>query len=46
VEVAVQNKAKTLVKITDDAEQVMGVNTIEQLTRINTAFHKASNELS
>ena len=46
VEVAVQNKAKTLVKITDDVEQVMGVNTMEQLTRINTAFHKASNELS
>jgi bifunctional UDP-N-acetylglucosamine pyrophosphorylase/glucosamine-1-phosphate N-acetyltransferase/UDP-N-acetylglucosamine pyrophosphorylase len=46
VEVAVQNKSKALVKITDGAEQVMGVNTIEQLTRINTAFHKASNELS
>lgn len=46
VEVAVQNRAKTLVRIIDDAEQVMGVNTIEQLTRINTAFHKASNELS
>nr|WP_320017410.1 sugar phosphate nucleotidyltransferase [uncultured Desulfobacter sp.] len=46
VEVAVQNRAKTLVKITDDAEQVMGVNTIEQLTRINTAFHKISNEIS
>jgi len=46
VEVAVQSRVKTLVKIIDDAEQVMGVNTIEQLTRIDTAFHMASNELS
>jgi len=46
VEVAVQNRVKTLVKTIDDAEQVMGVNTIEQLTRIDTAFHMASNELS
>lgn len=41
VEIAVKDKAKTFVKITQDAEQVMGVNTIEQLSRINTAFHKA-----
>lgn len=46
VEIAVQNRNKTFVKIIQDAEQVMGVNTIEQLNRINTAFHKASNELS
>ncbi|MGD9823713.1 sugar phosphate nucleotidyltransferase [Desulfobacter sp.] len=46
VEIAAQNRAKTFVKITQDAEQVMGVNTIEQLSLINTAFHKASNELS
>ncbi|MCG8548924.1 MAG: NTP transferase domain-containing protein [Desulfobacterales bacterium] len=46
VEVAVRNRAKTLVKIIDNAEQVMGVNTIEQLSRINTAFPDASNELS
>ncbi|PIE62218.1 MAG: nucleoside-diphosphate-sugar pyrophosphorylase [Desulfobacter postgatei] len=46
VEVAVQNGARTLVKIIDDPEQVMGVNTVEQLTRINTALQKASNELS
>lgn len=46
VEIAAQNRAKTFVKITQDVEQVMGVNTIEQLSRINTAFHKASNELS
>ena len=46
VEIAVQNNAKTLVKITLDAEQVMGVNTIDQLRRINAAFDKPSNELS
>ena len=46
VAVAVQDRVKTLVKIIDDAEQVMGVNTIEQLTRINTAFHMELNELS
>lgn len=46
VEIAVQSKAKTFVQITQDAEQVMGVNTIEQLSRINTAFHKALNEFS
>ncbi|NDY71569.1 nucleoside-diphosphate-sugar pyrophosphorylase [Desulfobacter hydrogenophilus] len=46
VAVAVQDRVKTLVKIIDDAEQVMGVNTIEQLTRINTAFHMVLNELS
>lgn len=46
VAVAVQDRGKALVKIIDDAEQVVGVNTTEQLTRINTAFHKASNELS
>ena len=46
VEVAVQNRVKTFVKIIDDAEQVMGVNTIEQLTRSNTSFHMVSNELS
>ncbi len=46
VEVAVLNRAKAVVKIIDKAEQVMGVNTIEQLSRINTAFPDASNELS
>ncbi|WP_033396745.1 sugar phosphate nucleotidyltransferase [Desulfobacter curvatus] len=46
VEVAALNRAKTFVKIIEDPEQVMGVNTIEQLTRINKAFHMASNELS
>lgn len=46
VEVAVQNQAKTFVKIIDNPEQVMGVNTIEQLARINTTLPKASNELS
>lgn len=46
VEVAVQNRVKTFVKVTDDAEQVMGVNTIEQLKRLNAAFHSASDELS
>ncbi len=46
VEVAVLNKAKTCVKIIDDAGQVMGVNTIEQLNRINKAFPGISHELS
>lgn len=46
VEVAVLNGAKTCVKIIDDAEQVMGVNTIEQLNRINKAFPGTTNELS
>ncbi|WP_321491695.1 sugar phosphate nucleotidyltransferase [uncultured Desulfobacter sp.] len=46
VEIAVRDNAKTLVRVTQDADQVMGVNTIEQLSRINAAFHKASNELS
>ncbi len=46
VEVAVLNKAKTCVKIIDDAEQVMGVNTIAQLNRINKAFPGVSHELS
>lgn len=46
VEVAVQDRVRTLVKIIDDAEQVIGVNTIEQLSRINTALHKMPNELS
>lgn len=46
VEIAVQDNAKTFVKIAQDADQVMGVNTIDQLSRINQAFHKAHNELS
>lgn len=46
VEIAVRENAKTLVRITQDAEQVMGVNTIEQLSRINAAFHETSSELS
>lgn len=46
VEIAVQNRFKTFVKISSDAEQVMGVNTLEQLIRINTAYHEVSNELS
>ncbi|WP_320045153.1 sugar phosphate nucleotidyltransferase [uncultured Desulfobacter sp.] len=46
VEIAVQSRARTFVKIIDNAEQVMGVNTIEQLNCINAAFHQISNELS
>jgi len=46
VGVAVRNKANAIVKIIDDVEQVIGVNTIEQLNRINKAFPEAGNELS
>ncbi|WP_035240355.1 sugar phosphate nucleotidyltransferase [Desulfobacter vibrioformis] len=46
VEIAARNRAKAFVQIIQDAEQVMGVNNIAQLSRINTAFHKISNELS
>ena len=45
VHIAVQQRAIARVEVTSDAEQVMGVNTLEQLSRINKAFHKASNEL-
>jgi bifunctional UDP-N-acetylglucosamine pyrophosphorylase/glucosamine-1-phosphate N-acetyltransferase/UDP-N-acetylglucosamine pyrophosphorylase len=46
VEVAVQDRVRTFVRIIDDAEQVIGVNTIEQLNRINNSFHKSPKELS
>ena len=46
VGVAVHNKANAIVKIIDDVEQVIGVNTIEQLNRINKAFPGVGNELS
>ena len=46
VEIAVEKKAKTLVRSISDIRQVMGVNTLEQLARADALFRETQNELA
>ncbi len=45
VQIAVEQQAKTCIEVTNDVEQVMGVNTLEQLNCINKAFQDVPDEL-